>query len=65
MRPFRRHGQKRTTILAKMPHSFAEKTLMPEFEELNNVLLKHLDEAAEQIIAVAISKDLAEPKESQ
>ena len=65
VQPFRRHGQKRTTIMAKMPHTFAEKTFMPEFNELNDVLLRHLDKAAEQIIKSAISNDIEEPKESK
>jgi hypothetical protein len=52
--PYRKHGQKRTTIMANIPKTFAEETLIPEFNSLNEVLVSHLSELADKIISEAI-----------
>jgi len=61
--PYRRHGQRRTTIMARMPRTFAEQILWPEFTSLNKILLDHIDSLAEKIIQEGIFSDISEAEE--
>src|SRR5436305_9638297 len=54
--PYRYSGQRRTTVMARVPRSFVEQTLMPEFEEMNRALVDHLDRITDDIIAEEISR---------
>ena len=49
--------------MVSAPRSFVESTLLLEFNRLNEVLVQHLTEVAEEIIASAISSDAGEPAE--
>jgi hypothetical protein len=53
-------GQRRTTVMAKVSKRFVSETLWPEYEQLSNVLRRHLDEVTERIIATAIHDDASE-----
>ncbi|MEW6173678.1 MAG: hypothetical protein AB1510_11545 [Bacillota bacterium] len=61
--PYRRYGQRRTTVMARMPRTFAEQIFLPEFESLNEILLGHLDQLAEQIIQKGIFKNTSDAEE--
>ena len=50
LRPFRYLRQKRTTVMLKVPPSFVEDVLWPEFVELNAVLSDYLLEVTRKII---------------
>lgn len=63
IKPYRYRGQRRTTIMARMPRSFVNDTLWPEFVSLNQVLIDHLGELANRIIGQAISPDVSEAPE--
>jgi hypothetical protein len=60
IKPYRYRGQRRTTFMAKVARSFVNETLWPEFQQLSDVLRRHLDEITERIIAAAIHEDTSD-----
>jgi len=52
--PYRRSGQHRQSVMAKVPRRFVDETLMPHFEASNAALHGHLSEVAERIISTAV-----------
>lgn len=63
--PYRYSRQRRNTVMARVPRSFVEQTLMPEFEEMNRALADHLERITEDIISAEISRDTSEAREVQ
>ena len=61
--PYRHSRQRRNTVMARVPRSFVEKTLMPEFEEMNRALFDHLERITDDIISQEISNDTSEARE--
>jgi hypothetical protein len=61
--PYRYPRQRRTTVMARVPRSFVEKTLMPEFEEMNRALFDHLERITNEIISEEISNDTSDARE--
>jgi len=61
--PYRRRGQRRTSVMISAPPTFIQETLIPEFNECNAVLVQHLDELASKIIAEALAGDTREIEE--
>ncbi len=57
LKPYRRARQRRNTVMVKVPRTFVEETLWPEFLELSDVLQSYLDEVTERVIARAIHAD--------
>ncbi len=57
LRPYRRARQRRNTVMVRVPRSFVDDTLWPEFLELSQVLQTYLDEVTERVIAQAIFND--------
>ncbi len=57
LRPYRRARQRRNTVMVKVPRSFVEETLWPEFLELSEVLQSYLDEVTERVISQGIYAD--------
>ncbi|HEX3582642.1 MAG TPA: hypothetical protein VH087_12825 [Thermoanaerobaculia bacterium] len=49
--------------MARVPRSFVEQTLMPEFEEMNRVLTAHLERITDDIVSQGISGDTSEARE--
>jgi len=58
--PYRYARQRRTTIMARVPASFVNKTLWPEFCELDRTLHKFLGEVTERVIAECLDKDVSD-----
>jgi hypothetical protein len=54
LRPYRYARQRRNTVMVRVPRSFVDETLWPEFLELSGVLQTYLDEVTERVIAQAI-----------
>lgn len=50
LRPYRHSGQRRTTILARMPRRLAEDTFWPQYLALSATLQRSLDEATNRVI---------------
>src|SRR5262245_56301720 len=42
--PYRRRGQRHTTVMLKVPRRFVDETLWPEFRELSETLRSYLEE---------------------
>lgn len=60
IRPYRYPGQRYTTVMARLPRSFVDETLWPEFEELNRTLASFLSEVTDRVIAHGIESNMAE-----
>ena len=54
LRPYRYTRQRRNTVMVRVPRSFVDETLWPEFLELSKVLQSYLDEVTERVISSAI-----------
>ena len=65
LKPYRKHGQRRTTVMLKVVPSFANDILWPEFTQLAEALGTYLNEATERIIREEVFKDTDEPEERQ
>ena len=58
--PYRYSRQRRNTVMARVPRSFVDETLWPEFIELSKVLKTYLDEMTDRVIAGGVHGDVAE-----
>lgn len=58
--PYRYSGQRYTTVMVRVPKSFVDETLWPEFNQFSDVLRQHLDEITERVIASAIQGDTSD-----
>lgn len=63
IRPYRYYRQRFTTVMAKVSKGFVDKTLWPEFLELDKELTAHLDTIAERIINQSIFADSSDAEE--
>ena len=60
IKPYRYRRQRYTTVMAKVPASFVDQTLWPEYEKLAETLRSYLDEITERVISEGIYKDNSE-----
>ena len=60
LNPYRYARQRRTTVMVRVPRSFVDQTLWPEFIELSTVLKNYLDEMTDQVIRQGIHADATE-----
>ncbi len=60
LKPYRYARQRRNTVMVRVPRSFVNETLWPEFLELSKVLQTYLDEVTERVIAQAIHENEGE-----
>ena len=58
--PYRYSGQRYTTVMVRVPKSFVDETLWPEFRQFSDVLEKHLDEITERVITSALQGDTSD-----
>src|SRR5580692_10732448 len=63
LEPYRYKRQRYTTVMVRVPKSFAEKTLWPEYAELRSALNDYLNEATERIIREEVFGDAEEAAE--
>lgn len=63
LEPFRYRRQRYTTVMVRVPASFVDKTLWPEYLELKTALDEYLNEATERIIREEVWRDAGEAKE--
>ena len=62
LKPYRRHGQRRTTLMLMVVPSFVDDLLWPEYNQLAEALRAYLDEATERIIREEVFKDPEDPE---
>ena len=60
IQPYRFHRQRYTTVMARVPASFVDETLWPEFKELNESLRSYLDAVTSRVINENICADASE-----
>ncbi len=58
--PYRERGQRRTSIMLKVPRRFVDETLWPEFQELSAALRGYLEIVTTRVIAKAIHEDVSD-----
>ena len=63
LRPFRHRRMHRQSILIKVPQSFMEQVLWPEFQELNAALIAYLSEITQKVIREEVHKETGEAEE--
>lgn len=63
LEPFRYKGQRYNTVVVRAPREFLERTLWPEFQELQKALNVYLAEATERIIREEVHGDAGEARE--
>ena len=63
LEPYRYSRQRHTTVMVRVPRSFVDKTLWPEYLEIKDALDGWLNEATERIIREEVYGDAAEAPE--
>jgi hypothetical protein len=63
LRPFRYAKQKRQTLMVKAPPTFVNRTLWPEFQQLNAALAAYLMEITDKVIREEVHGETAEADE--
>jgi hypothetical protein len=61
--PYRYRRQRRTTVMARLPQSFVDQTLWPEYLELSKTLSTYLSEVTNRVIAEAIHAGTGDAEE--
>lgn len=61
--PYRYSRQRRTTVMARLPRSFVNETLWPEYTELSKTLSAYLSDVTNRVIAEAIHSGTADAEE--
>lgn len=60
VRPYRYRGQRRTTVMARVPKRFVDETLWPEFQKLSATLETYLSEMTDRVVAQVLHGDSSE-----
>ena len=55
--PYRYKRQRHTTVMARVPHTFVDETLWPEFQEFSNTLKRYLSEVTERVVSEVLHED--------
>jgi hypothetical protein len=63
LKPYRYSGQRRTTVMVRVPRRFVDETLWPEFEKLSSTLRAFLDDITERVIRESVFADDSEAEE--
>ena len=63
LEPYRYNRQRYTTVMVRVPKSFVDKTLWPEYQELREALDDYLNDATERIIREEVYRDAGEASE--
>ena len=58
--PYRYKRQRHTTVMVRVPASFVDRTLWPEYQELREALDEYLNEATDRIIRDEVFRDARE-----
>lgn len=56
LKPYRYHGQRRTTIMVKVAKTYVDNTLWPEFEQFQAVLHEHFATVVNRVIRQALGE---------
>ncbi len=65
LKPYRYRGQRRTTVMVRVPKRFLDETLWPHYERACDVLRQHLHEVASRVIEHALDAKDVEAEERE
>lgn len=60
LKPYRYARQRHTTVMVRVPPSFVDRTLWPEFQDLSRSLGQYLSEVTDRVIRESIHRDTGE-----
>ena len=63
LEPYRYRRQRYTTVMVRVPKSFVDETLWPEYLQIKEALDEYLNEATERIIREEVHRDPREASE--
>lgn len=63
--PYRRRGQRYTTVMLKVPRRFVDETLWPEYVQLSDTLRIYLEEVTERVVSEVLQADSSEAAEAE
>jgi hypothetical protein len=63
LQPYRRRGQRHTTVMVKVARGFVRETLWPEFEQISTTLRSYLEEVTSRVVATVLHGDHSEAAE--
>jgi tRNA nucleotidyltransferase (CCA-adding enzyme) len=63
LKPYRLHRQRRNTVMIRVPQSFVDNVLWPEFVELNEALTAYLHQVTLRVIRDEVYADASEAPE--
>ena len=63
LRPYRYPRMHRQSLIVKMPRSFFDEVLWPEFKQINEALTEHLASITDRIIKDSVFSDVGEAEE--
>ena len=61
--PYRYKRQRYTTVMVRVPKSFVDNTLWPEYQQLKAALDEYLNDATDRIIREEVYRDAGEAPE--
>lgn len=65
LEPYRYRRQRYTTVMVRVPKSFVDHTLWPEYLQLSEALNEYLEEATERIIREEVYRDSRDATERE
>ena len=63
LKTYRYSRQRHTTVMVRVPESFVNKTLWPEYQQIRNALDEYLNDPTERIIREEVYRDTREAPE--
>ena len=60
IQPYRYYRQRYTTVMARVPQTFVDETLWPEFQELDATLRSYLEEVTNRVVSESVFADSSE-----
>jgi hypothetical protein len=63
LEPYRYHRQRRSTVMVRLPKSFMDVVLWPEFRELEAELRSYLEEVTQRVIREEVYADTSDAAE--
>ncbi len=55
--PYRYKRQRHTTVMARVPSTFVDETLWPEFQEFSDILQRYLSDVTERVVSEVLHED--------
>jgi hypothetical protein len=65
LKPYRYRGQRHTTVMVKVPESFVNDTLWPEYQQIASTLRSYIDQITDRIVADVIHGDSSDAEEKR